>query len=48
MEYLGNTCDGNLYTDAKGKKGNEFINNLISYRSSVPVKETHRVSQPYK
>ena len=27
MEYLGNTCDGNLYTDAKGKKGNEFINN---------------------
>ena len=25
MEYLGNTCDGNLYTDAKGKKGNEFI-----------------------
>ena len=20
MEYLGNTCDGNLYTDAKGKK----------------------------
>ena len=33
MEYLGNTCDGNLYTDAKGKKGYEFINNLISDRS---------------
>ena len=35
MEYLGNTCDGNLYTDAKGKKGNEFINNLISYMNMV-------------